>query len=217
MNVHTGDGIAEALEFAKKYEPCMVFYEDVDQVMGDERDEKINLILNTVDGILSKTSRVMTILTSNHADRIQQAMTRPGRIDGFIEMGRVDDTSLGKLIEAYSGDDLAEAPNVGMLMPLAEGYTPSFIGEACNRAILYAMSRNDSSGTEIGLTNQDLKAALEGLRSQYELMVANRDGKGPSLETLLTGVVQNAVKGEVNCSEPPDDTCPQCGEVHECG
>jgi transitional endoplasmic reticulum ATPase len=152
MNVKPGDSIVEALEFARNYEPCLVFFEDIDQVSNGDgsRDERLNEILNTMDGVLSKGNKVMTILTTNNVKAIQQAMTRPGRIDGLIKMGTLDEGSLTGLIKAYTGDGLIEEPDTSMLMPVAKDYTPCFVTEACSRALLY-------SKDESNITNEILR------------------------------------------------------------
>ncbi len=199
MNVQPGDDITAALEFAKRYQPCLVFFEDIDQVTSGERTVEINNILNIIDGILSKSSEVMTILTTNHAARIEAAMMRPGRIDAVIELGRIDATSLNKMIEAYCGGTLSEVPDGEMLLQFADDYTPSFIAEACNRAILYAMERvNGGNPNDVRISNEDLKRALVGLRVQYDMMVGDKEKiKRPledSLGHIFDGVIQEKLE-----------------------
>jgi len=194
MNVVPGDDIATALNFAVKYQPCAVFFEDIDQITDGGRDSKINVILNTVDGLLSKSAQVMTILTTNHVGNIEKAMLRPGRIDAVIEMGVVDKVSLRGLVEGYCGPMLVEEVDAGRLMAVAEGYTPSFVSEACNRAILYSLERGDGKG----ITNDDLHGSLAGLRSQFELMNAERNVAKPRMESIIGDIVSEVVDGRVD-------------------
>ncbi|MGW8177948.1 MAG: AAA family ATPase [bacterium] len=207
MNVTPGDSIVEALNFAKKYEPCLVFFEDIDQVSNGDgsRDERLNEILNTMDGVLSKGNKVMTILTTNNIEGIEQAMTRPGRIDGFIEMGTLDEGSLIGLIKAYAGDQLAEEPNVDMLMPAAEGYTPCFVTEACKRSILYSKDGE-------GITNAALRNSLMGIRKQFELTMRAKTPKDVSIDTRLKKIVKEVVQ-DGNFNQPNETYCHECGEV----
>ena len=199
MSVVPGDDIAQAILFAKNYQPCVVFFEDIDQVTSGERDSHINRILNIVDGILSKNAEVMTILTTNHAEKIESAMLRPGRIDAVIEMGHIDEESLLGLVKSYCGNMLADDVNPSDLIEVADDYTPSFIAEACNRAILYAMERIDGvSNDGIRITQQDLKGALMGLRSQYNLMTQDRERSIPPMESAISEVVNDQLIGFFN-------------------
>jgi transitional endoplasmic reticulum ATPase len=208
MNVTPGDSIVEALEFARNYEPCLVFFEDIDQVSNENgaRDERLNEILNTMDGVLSKGSRVMTILTTNNIEGIQQAMTRPGRIDGFIEMGRLDEGSLEGLVRVYLGDALVEEPDISMLMPAAEEYTPCFVTEACKRSMLY-------SKDEGGITNEVLRDSLLGIRQQFDLTMKDRGLMDMTIDTRLRSMMKEVVQdGGQMRSTSEVDHCPECGE-----
>jgi ATP-dependent 26S proteasome regulatory subunit len=189
LNVVPGDDIVEALAFASRYQPCVVFFEDIDQVTSDERGEKINEILNTIDGILSKTAKVLTILTTNNPEAIERAMIRSGRIDAVIKMGYVDKPTLGKLIVAYLGEQLIEEPDLDLLMKASVGYPPAFISGACEQASLYALDRSDGNPEGVRITNNDLEAALHGLREQYDLMMTDRTAKVVSIDSRVGEIV----------------------------
>lgn len=49
----------------------------------------LSFLLNTLDGIFETEGRVL-IITSNHYDKLDPALTRPGRIDISLEMGQLD-------------------------------------------------------------------------------------------------------------------------------
>src|SRR5690606_34759444 len=66
----------EALVFARQYAPAVVFAEDIDRVTQGERSVEIDDVLNNLDGIDSKNTDIITILTSNHANNINKAMLR---------------------------------------------------------------------------------------------------------------------------------------------
>ena len=198
LNVVPGDDVEEALNFARSYEPCLVFFEDIDQVTSGERDQKLNGILNTIDGALSKNAKIMTILTTNNTDEIQKAMLRPGRIDALIEMGNVDKTSFEGIVRAYCGDALVGELDTDKLMEIAVDYTPSFIAEACNRAVMYAMSRSGETGNGVEITNEDIFDSLGGLRPQYDLMIKDRIEKPPQIEGILRSLVNEIVEGQID-------------------
>jgi len=55
-------------------------------------------ILNIFDGIEEHTGRIM-IITSNHYDKLDKALTRPGRIDIKLEMSKL---SIESIVEIYN-------------------------------------------------------------------------------------------------------------------
>jgi AAA+ superfamily predicted ATPase len=199
LNVMPGDNdISAALNFAKKYQPCVVFFEDIDQVTDGERNTAVNEILNTIDGILSKNAEVITILTTNHVEKVERAMLRPGRIDAVIELGRIDAPALRSIISTTCKSHLEEFDEAE-LMESVQGYTPAFVVEGCQRAVLYAMAKGHQE-----ITQDDLKFAFCGLRSQYNMMLSERDVKKDTLTESMLHVVKKAVN-DVQASNNSDD------------
>ena len=140
----------------------MVFFEDIDQVASGHRDEALNRILNTCDGILSKSAAVVTVMTTNNVAKIQKGMLRPGRIDVMLELGALDADAMVKMVELYctdiegdlDGDALEEA---------GKGYTPAFVTEACQRSLLYSIADGRDK-----INQADVIHSLIGLRSHFE-------------------------------------------------
>jgi transitional endoplasmic reticulum ATPase len=58
--------------------------------------------LNEIDGVESKGKELITILTSNHAENINQAMLRPGRLDAVLSIQAPDAFAAEKLIRLYA-------------------------------------------------------------------------------------------------------------------
>lgn len=196
LNVLPGEDIKPAIQFAQKYQPAVVFFEDIDQATPQNgRTGDVNDILNVVDGFLSKRSKVMTILTTNHTDKIEKAMLRPGRIDAVIQMGDVDDQVMQKMIESYCPDMVGGKLEMEKLLESAKGYTPSFISEACHRSALYAINRAGGNGNRPEVSSEDIVNSLKGLRSQFELMMSGNGVEAPSkIEEVIYNVVDRRVK-----------------------
>jgi len=190
-----GDSISNAFEHAKQYQPCVVFFEDIDAAVNSDRDrdETINEVLNTLDGMLSKSAQVITVLTTNHQDRIEKAMLRPGRIDKVISMGSVTPESLERLIRAYVGSRLHGPIDGQELMEHARDYTPSFVTEACQQALLYSLDRTNGKINGQMVTQDDIRAALIGLRPQYELMIAERQEQQPTIDNAIRAAVKHVM------------------------
>jgi len=86
--------LAEAIRMAKTIDRsgwgCIVFTEDIDQVVRGKRDAAMQDILNTLDGGDTKDMNVITLFTTNHIELIEPTFLRGKRIGTIISMGNLD-------------------------------------------------------------------------------------------------------------------------------
>lgn len=61
-------------------------------------------LLNALDGVQTLHNCII-IMTSNHPERLDPALLRPGRIDQKIHIGYVDTYQLTNMIKAFTGED----------------------------------------------------------------------------------------------------------------
>lgn len=162
-------GLRDALNFARMYGPAVVFAEDIDRALSGDRSVEMDDILNTIDGIQSKNSEIITILTSNHVENINKAMLRPGRLDAIINVQPPDAKAAEKLIRIYARDMLEEdATLLNAGLELA-GRIPAVIREAVERAKLYSIGRNPTAEF-IKITEDDLVKSARGMKAHLELL-----------------------------------------------
>lgn len=188
-------GLDAALKFARTYQPAVVFAEDVDRaVSGEKRTIEIDDILNTIDGIESKGSEVITILTSNDVKGINRAMLRPGRLDAIISVQAPDAKAAERLIRLYSrgliGDDV-DLADAGKEL---RGQIPAVIREVVERSKLYAIGRAQSG--KIKLTSEDIVNAARGMKNHLALLnpvVSEAPGVHEQLGRALADVVEATV------------------------
>jgi transitional endoplasmic reticulum ATPase len=167
------DELALAVDFARQYAPAVVFCEDIDRVIRGERTVTTDDLLNTIDGIESKKSDVMVVMTSNDADAIQKAMIRPGRLDSVIEILPPDAQSVERLIKVYARERLAPNANLKPVGHKLAGQIPSTIEECVKKATMYAMSQlspDDPVDTLITIDGDDLLAAAEGMQTHIDML-----------------------------------------------
>lgn len=164
--VKNGDDIDEAIELAQELQPCCVFFEDIDAVASTERNVDVNAILNTIDGVLSKDSKVITVLTTNHIEQVNPAMLRPGRLDAVIMLGALDKKATIHFIEQNASKHLSGTLDADAIYTASEGYTPAFLKEAVSKAVLYSLARGEAAS----VTSDDIVNALVELRPQFDLM-----------------------------------------------
>lgn len=184
-----------ALRFAKLYEPCIVFAEDLDRATaGEKRTEQIDQILNTLDGIDSKSSELMVILTTNHLDQVNQAMRRPGRLDVAINVLPPDGEACVRLLRVYGRKLIAENANLEGVAEILSGKTPAVIREVVERAKMVTISRTGKHDSMIEV--DDLAISARQMLGQIEMMKFIPPPP-PSLEDKLREVFRESSESAI--------------------
>jgi len=62
-------------------------------------------ILNSLDGIISCHGRIL-IMTTNHIEKIDQAILRPGRVDLKVELGYINDETFKQFIKIFFNEEI---------------------------------------------------------------------------------------------------------------
>lgn len=153
-----------ALAFARLYMPCVLFAEDVDRCMAGPRSPEMDKVLNTIDGIMSKDTEIMSVFTTNYRHAINPAFIRPGRIDTIVPVGPPDEGAIIKLIRAYGTQD-SECEVVATDEEILEALkdinkaNAAFYREAVERAKLSAINHNGEGESVLKINKDDLLAA----------------------------------------------------------
>jgi transitional endoplasmic reticulum ATPase len=165
--------LQQAIFFAQQYGPAVIFAEDIDQVLKGDRDDEMNQVLNTIDGIDTKSSEVIVVLTTNHVENINPAMLRPGRLDAVVPVRPPDSEAVTRLIKLYARGLISENEDLSEVSTLLHGHIPAVIREVVERSKLSAVSRL-KSGEELSLTRQDLVIAAKSMKAQVALINPNQ-------------------------------------------
>jgi SpoVK/Ycf46/Vps4 family AAA+-type ATPase len=203
FNVRPGQNFVDTLTAARQYEPAVVFVEDIDASTGGEREAGLNEILETFDGTVTKDSQIMVIVTTNHVEKINRAMLRPGRLDSIIEMVPFDEPAVERFIRQHtldaSGNSLIEGElDTTALYEAARDYVPAFLAEAVGRAKMVAMGRRDVIDGVIKVTSDDIIDALEGMRPQWQLMQTPQVVRTTTIDDLVKRAVEGVANGHDN-------------------
>lgn len=190
------DNFGQVMQTARLYMPAVVFFEDAETVAGAGDKDSVSEILDVMDGIQSKTTELVVVMTTNHAEEIHKGMHRPGRVDAQIEIGELDANGIQKLIRAQiPADMLASDIDWPAVVKANEGYVPAFVKEGADRSIRYALPRNEGSLKGLVIGTEELVFAATGMRPQFERMQdapETGDGEKP-LRVLVEEAVQSAV------------------------
>jgi chaperone BCS1 len=71
---------------------------------GETKGVTLSGLLNAIDGLAAREGRLL-FLTSNHADQLDPALVRPGRVDLVEEIAPLDRSSALQMVEAFGFDD----------------------------------------------------------------------------------------------------------------
>lgn len=87
----------------------------------------LGVLLNLMDG-MNSPENVIWIFTTNHIDRLDPALIRPGRIDKKIEIGYVDNETLSEFLMHHYGKGLESGYEVGGGLTFASIQTDVMLG-----------------------------------------------------------------------------------------
>jgi len=105
----TDDDLREAMMSAPKR--SLIAVEDVDAVFtqreGGEKRSGVSFsgLLNAIDGVAAQEGRAL-IMTTNHKDRLDPALIRPGRADVHTELGLVNAATARRLFEKFFPEEV---------------------------------------------------------------------------------------------------------------
>lgn len=155
-----------ALEMGRKYQPAVVFLEDLDREQRNEDVYAIGRLASTLDGFASKNSKMIFIASTNFNDKIVASLQRPGRIDKTINFGEFDAENVKELLRKTIPADLLEPTiNWDEVAAACKGYPPAFVQEVGKSAALFALAENPDAPR---VTQGMLGDAADDLRTQYK-------------------------------------------------
>lgn len=206
LYVTRADELADAIKFARQYEEpaCVIFCEDIDRVLDGERSTEMDDILNIIDGIDSKRSNIITVLTTNHLEGIHPAMLRPGRLDAIIDVKAPDAEAVQRLLRVYGGQSVDEDTDLSTVGRLLDGEIPAVIAEVVSRAKLSQLSMNEPGEPVTSLSAAALEDAAHTMVMQRNIL--SQQAKQPrepsdlefTMRSVVSEVLDSAMDGIAN-------------------
>lgn len=176
--------LAAVLEIAKHYQPSIVFVEDIDEMTNGERDDEINDLLNTIDGIQTKGQGLTLIMTTNHKEKINQAFRRPGRIDVVLNFDLPNKQTIATMYKKFLSDVPLDYVKLADITPEVQG---AVIKEIANRALLSV-----EEGEK--LEEKHVETSIELTRMQIEFMAEPAVIRDNTLDASFRKIVKEEVK-----------------------
>lgn len=174
-----------AMQMATVYDKCMIFVEDVDNIGSGERDTRLNEMLNTLDGAETKSHNIKVLFTTNHENRLNQALRRPGRLDIILRFENPSSDTLAKIMSSFlwecEGAGSLDFAKAGKLLQSFDNVSGAVAAEVSKRALRLANLK--------GEINQDLlESAVNSIKTQVELMNQSPETEHDRLATGLAKV-----------------------------
>eukprot|EP00397_Hematodinium_sp_SG-2012_P010407 GEMP01010522.1.p1 GENE.GEMP01010522.1~~GEMP01010522.1.p1 ORF type:complete len:791 (+),score=170.70 GEMP01010522.1:46-2418(+) len=170
---------------ARSKAPSIVFIDEIDAVGrkrgkgglsgggNDERESTLNQLLVEMDGFSSGTG-VVVLAGTNRADILDPALTRPGRFDRQIHIGKPDLPEREAIFKVHLKPlKLEKHLDVNEIARRMASLTPGFVGadiaNICNESAIFAARRSSP-----GVAMEDFEAATErcigGMKKENNLM-----------------------------------------------
>jgi len=164
------EDLPDGLTLAKQYAPAVVFAEDIDRVMAGERDIQMDEVLNCLDGVDTKHVEIVTVLTTNFIEKIDQAALRPGRMDTVVNVQPPNAPTAERLVALYGRGLISPKADLKRVGKVLSGKIPAVICEVVERAKISAVSRLDGSDIRGQVTEDDLIAAAAAMEAHAALL-----------------------------------------------
>ncbi|EBV1531765.1 ATP-binding protein [Salmonella enterica subsp. enterica serovar Kentucky] len=195
--VPRSDELSDAIQFAKQYsdKACVIFCEDIDRAVSGERSVKMDDILNILDGIDTKSSRIITVLTTNHLENINPAMLRPGRLDAIIDVTAPDAKAVEKLVRLYGKDTIAADADLTLVGEALAGTIPAVIAEVVKRAKLHQLQYQEPGTLIEQISSQALLDSALTIQAQRKLLEEQSKPKvkEPTFNEVIAAAVAPAI------------------------
>jgi len=137
----------------------------------------MNALLNVLDGLDTKETPIITVLTTNHPENVHASFRRPGRLDTFIHFRRPGPLEIAQLFLRYLGSSL----NLKATLEAASSraaeleMTPAFVKETAEKAVLFTRLRTHKDSVAGLVTDEDVALAVEAMTPHLGL---STNGKG---------------------------------------
>lgn len=205
MELYVGVGasrVRDLFENAKKAKPCIVFIDEIDAVgrqrgtgLGggnDEREQTLNQLLVQMDGF-EQNEGIIVMAATNRADILDPALTRPGRFDRQIYIGRPDVKGREEILRVHSeGKPLASDVNLSDIAKVTIGFTGADLENLMNEAALRAAKFNRSQ-----IIMEDINKSLvkvEMGEAKHSFIISDEDKKITAYHEAGHAVIGRCVK-----------------------
>ncbi|WP_417608000.1 AAA family ATPase [Owenweeksia hongkongensis] len=163
--------LASKFELARKNNPCVLFFDEIDALGSKRTDLKqssgrnvINQFLTELDGVDSQNDGVLVLGATNSLWHMDSAFLRPGRFDRIVFVGPPDEAAREKILQLHLADKPTESIDVKKLAAKTDEYSGADIQSLIDYAVEQKLHDSIKSGKIEKLTTKDLLRATKKVR-----------------------------------------------------
>jgi transitional endoplasmic reticulum ATPase len=203
--LNRSQGLKAAIEFARIYQPCVIFAEDIDRA-ADREDEDVNDLVNLLDGMISKTMEMMVVLTTNFIDKIDRSLLRPGRFDAVISIDTPDADTAQRIIRSYARELLDIDEELDDVGEATAGMIPASIREVVERAKLAMLTEGRTR-----LSAEDLRVSAIGMKRHMALLDPKSEDESVEAKFIagFKHIFKQAIEGDLEIDGMAQETSVQ--------
>jgi transitional endoplasmic reticulum ATPase len=174
LNQYVGESeraVRQIFAKARMAAPCIVFFDEIDALApvrgagdGAVMERVVAQLLTEIDGV-EELKGVFLLGATNRIDRIDPALTRPGRFDLVIEMPLPDATTRAEILAIHlDGLPLAGEIDLPAIAAASEGFSGAELAGLVKTAALAAARRAVGAGSQdAAIAPNDLSQALAAM------------------------------------------------------
>jgi len=167
--------IKEIFTLAREKAPAIIFIDEIDAIaakrieIGTSGEREVQRtfmqLLAELDGF-EPLGNIKIIGCTNRLDILDTAITRPGRLDRLIEVGRPDARGIEQVFKIHTKNmklskDILK--NLPLLIKKMDGFTGAEIKSVCTEAGYFAIRQNKKA-----ISLKDLKDAIKKVRKEED-------------------------------------------------
>lgn len=199
VQMYVGVGASRVRELfrkARKNGKAVIFIDEIDALGGrreggnDEREQTLNALLTEMSGFRGDMG-IVVLAATNRPDKLDAALTRPGRFDRQIEVGMPDRAGRLRILSAHvKGKPLARDVDMNRLAQDTVSFSGAKLESMLNEAALRAARRDNGviTAEDIGMALRSVIVGDEKLSraaNHHEREITAFHEAGHALATLL--------------------------------
>lgn len=190
----------EARKLTEKGEKVIIFFDEIDALCAKrgessngERDQTLNQLLCELDGFANRKG-IFVIAATNRDDMLDEAITRPGRLDRTINVPMPDKAGRRDILRFYLKKyRYTEAVDVEAIVNKTVGFSPAELRNLLNTAAISAVCDDKKAITPEYIDEAYFKIIMKGNKrdsertEQEDRLVAYHEAGHAVVHTLLGG------------------------------
>ncbi|WKN32464.1 ATP-binding protein [Porifericola rhodea] len=161
----------EKFEIARKHQPCVLFFDEIDALGSKRNDLKqsagrniINQFLKELDGVQSNNEGLLILGATNSPWHMDSAFLRPGRFDRVIFVPPPDQEARKIIMELLMESKPVAKVDYSKIAEKTEGFSGADLKLLVDLSVEDKLKQSMKSGKVEAISTSDLKAQIKRVR-----------------------------------------------------